>query len=197
MSRRPQTTCGVLLFVLLALLISGCGRAVVIELSAEQQASRESTLRELLETAVLNLREPGGLPDAEAALRVARDLAPDDPRVLDGLGSVRFRQGKLDQAEQYFREAILAEPAYDRAYAHLALVAEAQQDLSAARALLSLALRLNPMNFRARNNLALLSLRDGREEEAVEEFLRAYQTAGPGDVVLEFNRSLAVEPQNP
>lgn len=103
------------------------------------------------------LREanPQAVRSAQVAFSAAYELAPQDPRVIDGLGCVAFQQGRLDSASRYFLSAMHIDPKYDRAYAHLALVAEKKGQYGEAGRLHKMALLVNPLNYRARNNYAI------------------------------------------
>jgi tetratricopeptide (TPR) repeat protein len=43
--------------------------------------------------------------EAEELIRLAYELQPDDPSVIDSMGWIAYRQGRLDEAERYLREA--------------------------------------------------------------------------------------------
>jgi tetratricopeptide (TPR) repeat protein len=43
--------------------------------------------------------------EAEALIRLAYELQPDDPSVIDSMGWIAYRRGRLDEAERYLREA--------------------------------------------------------------------------------------------
>jgi Flp pilus assembly protein TadD len=76
----------------------------------------ESTLRKIIELAPTNQHAYNALgyslaernirlPEAETLIRKALDLAPDDPFIMDSMGWVMFRQGKLKEAEDLLRRA--------------------------------------------------------------------------------------------
>src|SRR5262245_18682175 len=102
----------------------GCVPAIPSDDSA---AAREAKVRELLRLGTAALREdaPDALQRAEAYFELALELHENDPRALDGLGSVAFRAGALPRAAWFFEESLRAASGYDRAYEHLALVAAA------------------------------------------------------------------------
>ena len=166
-----------------------CRGANRTELSLANMQSLESLLRQ----GVLMLRKGDrvSLQRAEAAFELGYELAPDDPRVLDGLGAVAFLYGRQSSAKQRFEQAIRSSPKYARAYVHLALVAERRGDKMEALRLLREALRLDPLEFRGRNNLAGI-LFDGAttsEERAValQELLKARFESPLGDRIIEEN----------
>lgn len=117
----------------------------------------EAKVRELLRLGTVELRrgDADSLERAEAFYELALELRENDPRALDGLGSIAFRVGNLVRAEWFFEKACRADKRYDRAYEHLALIARSRGDERRARELLREAIRINPLNFRARNNLAV------------------------------------------
>ncbi len=159
-------------------------------LTPEQKAKRELKLQELLRAGNRSLRlgDWDNLDHAQSAYTLARELSPEDPRVIDGLGCVAWRKGNAEQAEFYFRRAAELNRAYDRPVAHLALVAEQRGHTVAAKELLQRALQLNPLNFKARNNLAATLMRgDEHLADAQRELLKAYELAGPEDPVVGFN----------
>lgn len=167
-------------FVIVVLLFVGCAPRSVHDTVLEKVA-KEEKLRALLNESIRHFRsnKPESLSYAEAALRVAQELSPKDARVLDGIGSVYLRRGKLDFAKKYFQKAILASPRYDRPYAHLAIVAEAENNLIAAVELLQRAIVMNPLNARARVSLAYFVMRHNSSREAKayaqQELRKAYQ----------------------
>lgn len=164
--------------------------------SAEELAMREQKVRLLLMQGNKALRRGtwDGFEHAQAAYSTARELAPDDPRVLDGLGCVAWRKGNPNLAELYFKHAAELNPEYDRPVAHLALVAERRGHKRAALQLLRRAVASNPLNFHARNNYAALLLdnfQDGPAlAEAQRELLKAYELAGPEDPIVDENLGL-------
>ena len=159
------------------------------EVSLQDELVMEERIEALLGEATQRMREGTNLSydQAFAALELARDLKPNDPRVIDGLGCVEWRRGNYDLAEHFFSKALELNPRYDRAYAHLAFVAKRKGDLEAARDLLKIAVALNPLNFRSRNNYAIVLAEQNDEREAYHQLLKAYQSGGRGDIVLDYN----------
>jgi len=145
----------------------------------------EERLQQLLGESTELMRR-GETDRAFAALELARDLSPEDPRVLDGLGCVEWRRKNYRSAKYFFQRALAANPRYDRAYTHLALVAEREGDRQAAVELLQIAVKLNPLNFRSRNNLAVALLEKG-DRKAYHQLLKAVEAGGRKDVVIQHN----------
>ena len=139
--------------------------------SVEDSMQRNQNITTLLSNAVyeMNLDSNESLDKAMASLMVAKELNAFDPRIWDGLGSVEYRRGNLEQAEKYFKEAIKLNPGYDRPYMHLALIAEQRGDVIASYQLLRLAIHKNPTNFKARNNLAVLLDKYAGEDEELRK----------------------------
>ena len=167
----------------------GCLSAQTARVTLQEQLAMESKVRELVSGAIAELRlgTPSALDRAQAALEVARDMNPDEPRVIDGLGCVEWRRGNAKLAQHFFKRAIELNPKYDRAYAHLALIAEGDGNRAAALALLQSAVRMNPLNYRTRNNLAALLISDGRSKEAYQQLLRAAESGGRQESEIKAN----------
>lgn len=139
-----------------------------VQLSPEQAMQIESKLQELLAKGVFDLEgnSKESVDRAQAAFELAKALSPEDPRVLDGLGSVAFRRGDYLKAKGLFQQAVMADESYDPAYMHIAAVAEHNGDLLAAYQLLQKAIEKNPLNYRAHNNLGVFLLKYNSKEEA-------------------------------
>lgn len=160
------------------------------ELSIHERASRAVKVDELLSRAVRLMRQGDAqsLRAAYSALLLAEELSPKDARIADGFGCIAWRQKNWSAAEQHFKDSRKFNPEYDRAYAHLALVAEKRGDLEEAFKLYQTALSLNPLNYRARNNYAAALFDSGRskeqKEQAVKELRKAVQGSPKVDEVL-------------
>ena len=125
--------------------------------------------------------------EAHIRLSAAYELAAHDVRVIDGLGCVAYRLGQIELAVRYFRAAIYLDPGYDRAYAHLALIAERQGKAREASRLYRQALALNPLNHRTRNNFAMHLLDSRRLRRARFELSKARSLAPRGEPLIERN----------
>jgi tetratricopeptide (TPR) repeat protein len=97
------------------------------------------------------------LPEAYALIDKALKMAPDDPFIMDSMGWVQYRMGKLDEAEAFLRRAYALRSDPEIAV-HLGEVlwqkgmkADAQQLWRAARA-------KDPGNDTLRSTLARLRL---------------------------------------
>ena len=66
------------------------------------------------------------LEEARDLLRKANDLAPEQGYILDSLGWVSYRMGKLDKAERYLRRALEETPGDPKILSHLGEVLEAK-----------------------------------------------------------------------
>jgi len=157
--------------IVLVLSLSGCSLPGRESPDIEKSLRLEVSIQKLLVQAVDSLRrgDAHSLEDAESALLVARELDPQDARILDGLGCVALRRGDLSEAKALFQQSISARRDYDRPYAHLAEIAETQGDISAARELLEIAVRLNPLNPQTRTNYALFLREHLRDEAAAKQ----------------------------
>lgn len=72
--------------------------------------------------------------EARELILKAHKLNPDDPAILDSMGWINYRQGKLADAERYLRQALQRYPDHEVA-AHLGEVLWAQGRQGDARAI--------------------------------------------------------------
>lgn len=168
--------------VLLLVLSAGCAMPPR-PLGPEAAALREQKIRALLSQGVqgLRARSDAGADVAEAAFEIALALDPTDARVLDALGCLAFYRRNYELAKQYFQRAIEKNRNYDRPVAHLAAVAELKGDTVAALELYHLARRINPLNYRNRNNFAVFlasELGSAEHDRAYQELLQAAVLSG-------------------
>ena len=179
--------------ILLLATLTGCFWAAPTR--KQNPAETERHIQKLMEAGTMALRQGTweSFERAQMAFELARDLAPNDARVLDGLGCVEWRRGHLGLATDFFNRAIALSPSYDRPYVHLALTEEQQGSKQRAQELLKTALKLNPMNFRARNNLAAMMLEAGYPHQSIKELLQAYNAGAQKDVVVLYNLNQAAE----
>jgi Flp pilus assembly protein TadD len=92
---------------------------------------------------------------------------PGQPRPLVNLGSALREAGRPDEARTHFDAALELWPAYARAEAQLALLAQDRGDFAEAERHLRRALARDPGDGRARNNLGELLARRGATGEAI------------------------------
>ena len=85
------------------------------------------------------------LPEARQLIERAIELGGHEPFLVDSLGWVAFREGNLEEAERWLRQAHRARPDAEIA-AHLAELLRAQGKADEARALLAEAERVEPDN---------------------------------------------------
>ncbi|MEM1411072.1 MAG: tetratricopeptide repeat protein [Pseudomonadota bacterium] len=81
--------------------------------------------------------------EAEQLIRQAFEIEPEDPAIIDSMGWVAFRQGRLDEAERFLRQALLRQRNAEIA-AHLGEVLWAQGREDEARRIWNEALRIDP-----------------------------------------------------
>lgn len=98
------------------------------------------------------------LDEAYILIEKAHKLAPDDPYITDSMGWILFRQGKLDKAEQYLRQAYAIRTDSEIAV-HLAEVLWAKGEHQEAKALLWQVRKKDPENKLLRETLSRLGIR--------------------------------------
>jgi spermidine synthase/tetratricopeptide (TPR) repeat protein len=97
-------------------------------------------------------------PEAAAAFEAALRLEPDAPAVLDKLGQVRAAQGRLDEADELYLEALDLDPGFAQAALDWALSLRSQNEFGRAVQAFCLANRLDSRLAAARQHLAELGL---------------------------------------
>lgn len=111
--------------------------------------------------------------DLEAAIK---ELADDDPRRADAaarLAALLRDAKKYDDAIDVLRDALRVQGATSRIYTELALIYLAQDREDLAALVIARALELDAKDPGAHNALALLDLRQGKAQDAFDEFDRA------------------------
>ncbi len=96
----------------------------------------------------------------------ACDLDPDDPYARNNLGAILWHQGQIDEAMQFYEDAIKRNPDYYKAYSNLGAAYAKKGDLERAIGLYRKALKLNPRDAATHLNLGLALARLGRTAQA-------------------------------
>jgi tetratricopeptide (TPR) repeat protein len=120
-----------------------------------QTASIASPEIEQLLNQGFQLSEERDYNNAEACFETAYELGAG-ALALDALGSVAFATHKLEKAELLFKKAIQENPKMSIARTHLAYIYEIQGRNLDASEEYTTAIKLEPKNYMARNNLAAL-----------------------------------------
>ncbi len=109
---------------------------------------------------------------------------PESAVVFQNLGYAYFEEKDYKKAEEYFKKAIEADPGYALAYINLGgLEQQVWRRTGEAIRLFRKALKLDPDNVTARANLALALFDKGDFRDAMEEMIRAAESA-PNDYSL-------------
>ena len=98
------------------------------------------------------------LDEAYALIEKALKLAPDDPYITDSMGWVLFRQGKLEKAEQYLRQAYAIRSDNEIAV-HLAEVLWVKGERQEAKSLLWQVRKKDPESKLLRETMSRLGIR--------------------------------------
>lgn len=118
--------------------------------------------------------------EAVRVLERAVQLAPDDHRAHNSLGSAYLISLRLDNAAAEFQKALELDARDEYANLNLGHLARAASDYERAAVSYRKQLALNPDDAEARGGLAIALLASGRDEEAESEIQRATKLA-PGD----------------
>lgn len=125
-------------------------------------------------------RDPANIRTAEAACARAYSVGSQLPQVLAEVGLLYMTTGKEEGAEALFRRALEVDPQYATAIRGLASVHERRLEFDEAERRLMQAARLQPGNWRTRNELGSLYFSTGRYAEAAEEY-RGILQVHPGN----------------
>ena len=155
-----------------ALILSLC--CLVLAAVAPAVAQGNAYVERLERTAVLINSDR--LQEAEQQLNAILKLAPNEAVALNLLGTVRAKQGRLDDAEALFTRSIQSDKELVEAHMNLAYLylLKGQPEKSAIR--LKEVLRLQPTNEDASYRLAWLLLTLGRFDESISVINTAKQS---------------------
>ena len=161
-------------------------------IAADPQASQPQSM---LARAYIRL---GNGPRAEQAAQEAVKLAPDSSRALASAGETMLDLGKFREALGFYRRAVEISPASATAYYHLSRAQMALGDRADGRISLEQSIELDPDALSAPMVLAVMEMRDGYPEKALEIAgeLRAKHADNPavyaleGDVLMALDRMM-------
>jgi tetratricopeptide (TPR) repeat protein len=151
---------------------------------------------------------------AEASLRHALTLAPDDPDILNNLGVVVRALGRTEEAIGYYRQALEHAPDSALLHTNIGNALTYLRHNASGEAHLRLAVDLDPAGIEPRNNLAVYLTQDQRPEEAIPHFrvvlaaapdnadaltnlgLALLDTGSIGEAEQSYRRAIAAQPKN-
>lgn len=117
--------------------------------------------------------QAGRLGEAEALLRNALKIQPNNADALYALGLVAYRAGKPDAAIRLIEEAIDLNPSTARFHTNISAMYEMSGQLQKAIEHGRIAVTLKPQSSEAQNNLGAAYLGSGEPTIAVEHFTKA------------------------
>jgi tetratricopeptide (TPR) repeat protein len=121
--------------------------------------------------------------DAIAEYRAAINLAPNEPRLHEELGTELRVAGKTQEAEQAYRRELELDPYNVVAKYKLGVIAIERGDASRAKQLIEQAVRVRPDLRHVDYNLGRAEALTGQDEAAMKHFQRATATETEGDVL--------------
>ena len=111
---------------------------------------------------------------------------PRDPALATSIGAALDSFSRHQQARSWYQKALVLDPQYEPALNNFALSLASQGEFERAVPLLETVLKHNPNNGRAAYNLALITLRLKRFDEAISAFELARKApvpAAPSEVI--------------
>jgi len=111
--------------------------------------------------------------DAEEAYRKSLAFDPDNGGAMNGLGVLLMERGYYEEAERVFSKAIEVAPRGTMTWANRGILFAVIEDLPKARGDFAKSLEIDPTNFATLNGQGLVALKEGRNREAADFFLKA------------------------
>ncbi|CAN5552592.1 hypothetical protein BH10ACI2_BH10ACI2_24770 [soil metagenome] len=112
------------------------------------------------------------LSGAEVSYKRALDLAPGSSDVLDGVGVLYYKLGRLDEALELARRVLIQDPLSASFWHNLGLTSHAAGMLAESEKAFARAIELAPQRFVSAALLALVLMEQGRIAEALEQAMR-------------------------
>ena len=112
----------------------------------------------------------GNVEAAEREWNEGLKTDPDNYIVLEDLGLVSAKQGRIQEAQGYFNQVETQHPNYTHIYLTSGAFYEQLGQLADAEAQYRMGTRLAPLNVEMRNRLGALLLKEGRPQEAEQQF---------------------------
>ena len=137
------------------------------------------------------LAKQGRAADAEPIYAAARELTPNDPRLLLAYGESLTGWWRPEEAEAVLRQALRVQPDMLGAMNQLGIVLVALGRLDEALALFQDVVAASPANHAAWANLGCALANEGRFEEALEYYHRAIRLK-PDDAQIRLNHSICL-----
>jgi TolB-like protein/cytochrome c-type biogenesis protein CcmH/NrfG len=109
---------------------------------------------------------------AKSSYQRAQDLAPGSSSVLDGVGVLAYKLGRLEEAVELGRQVLLQDPLSAAFWHNLGLTCHAAGRLPESEEAFVRALKLVPQRFVSNALLALVKMDQGRAAEAVEQAMK-------------------------
>jgi tetratricopeptide (TPR) repeat protein len=120
--------------------------------------------------------------DAVAEYQAAIQLAPNEPRLHEELGSEFRVAGKMPEAEEAFRKELEIDPSNVTAKYKLGVLLTEEGDAARGKQLIVAALKVRPDLRHADYNLGRAEMLLGNDAAAVEDFQRATKADSDADV---------------
>ena len=127
--------------------------------------------------------EKGNYKKAKDFLSRALELKPNDPLVLNNIGFLHFKTGRLEKAIGYYEKAMRYGNDSFRVFTNLGLVMLAKKDFDRSLYYLNKAIFLNRNNYKLYFYRGLVLYHKKQYEEALEDYDKALDLK-PGDTMV-------------
>ncbi|HMG36505.1 MAG TPA: tetratricopeptide repeat protein [Blastocatellia bacterium] len=149
--------------------------AIALWVTALDAVAQTDPILERLQRAA-SLIGQNKLEQAESELKAVLKVSPDDASALDLLGTIKARQGDLDQAESLFARAVAKDGRHIGAHMNLAYLYLLKRAPDRSAAELNEVLRLDPSNADASFKLGWLLYSQGKYDECIKLVAQARQS---------------------
>ena len=122
--------------------------------------------------------DKGNVSDAEEKVKTVLVFEPDNAEALSLLGKIYYLQHKYNEAELVFRKQVKLNKKSASAYNNLGQVLLKQKRSASAVALLLKAQALDPKSGLIALNLSGAYSREGKKDEAIDSFKKAFKLLG-------------------
>ena len=143
------------------------------ELSEAPPPLRPEQKAEIRLALAISAERQGRTEDAKRAYQEIIQVAPQQVEAHHRLAVLLSREGECQAAEVYYRQALQIEPANARLLGDQGYNYYLQEKWDEAESSLRRAIELDSRLVHARNNLGMLLARTGREQEAMNQFIKA------------------------
>ena len=184
-----------IVYLVVFLLFSFSSCSLSASLPRVPSLEEKAKVQNLIDKAKVEI-QLGQIEKAKTYVEIAAALAPNEPSVVDARGCIAWYYQDYLTAKKHFNNAILLDQGFENAYVNLAYIEEQKGSIVEAKKILEQVLRINPLNYKARNNYAALLYDNFDKQEAkshLQMAIAGVNETGKVDRILISNKRLMLE----